>query len=214
MIITNIEKQKKNKNRYNIFINNEFAFGLNEDVIVKHSISVGQEITEQYIEDILKSEEKAKAINYAIILLGYRPRSINELKLKMSEKGYESELIDYAIEMLEKYNYLNDYEFGKSFIKDKQSFKKAGKNLLKRELYQKGIDKEIVNQLIIETVNEEDEYERAFALAKKKNDILKSDDINTRYRKLSGLLVRKGYSFDIISKVLNEILKGERGYEY
>ena len=208
MKITNIEQQKKRKNRYNVFIDDEFAFGVDEDVIIKCSLKKDKEISDSFIENIVKAEENSKAFNYSILLLAYRPRSISEIKTKMNQKGYEQSSIDNAIKLLEKNGYLNDYAFGKSFIKDKQEFKKAGKNLLKQELYKKGIDRDVVDQLIEETVNEDEEYERALAVAQKKNNIFRaSDDLNSKRRKLYGLLGRKGYSFDIISKVINEVLK-------
>jgi regulatory protein len=204
--ITKIEAQKRHKDRYNLYVNDEFALGVDEDIIIKYSLSVGKEVSDSFIEDVVKAEEVSKAFNYAVNLLSFRSRSTRELATKMKQKGYEQEPIDKVIEKLNYYGYLNDYHFSTQLVNDKQKFKHAGKNLLKQELYQKGVDKEIINQVIEEKVNDEEEYERALMLAEKKVKTLTKDDKNAKYRKLSGLLARKGYSFDIISKVIKEVL--------
>lgn len=74
------------------------------------------------------------------------------------------------------------------------------------ELYQKGVDKEIISEIIDEVIDPDEELQRALELAEKKAVSYKNDDRNAKYRKLSAFLARKGYSFDIISKVLKEVL--------
>lgn len=204
--ITKIEPQKRHKNRYNLYVEDTFALGVDEDIVIKYSLSPGKEVSDTFIEDVVKAEEVNKAFNCAVNLLSFRSRSTKELMVKMKQKGFEEESIQKAIEKLVYYGYLNDYQFSTQWVSDKQRFKKAGKNLLKQELYQKGIEKEIIEQVLQENVNEEDEYQRALELAEKKVKTLGKDDRNAKYRKLSGLLARKGYSFDIISKIMKEVL--------
>ncbi|WCK57059.1 RecX family transcriptional regulator (plasmid) [Aneurinibacillus sp. Ricciae_BoGa-3] len=204
--ITKIEQQKRHKNRYNIYLDDTFAFGVDEDVLIKFSLSTGKGLEDAFIEDVLMGEEITKAFNYAVNLLSFRSRSKGELNTKMKQKGYEPNIMDKAIEKLVYYGYLNDYDFSKQLVHDRQKFKKAGKNLLKQELYHKGVDKEVIEQVLQESVNEEEEYQQAYELTEKKAKSLSNDDRNAKYRKLTGLLARKGYSFDIISKVIKEVL--------
>ena len=155
---------------------------------------------------VSKAEENAKAFNCAVNILSFKRRSIKEVISKLKQKGYENKSIEYAISKLSEYKYVDDYAFAKAFIKDRQCFKKSGKGLIKQELFRKGVDKEIVEQLLIENVDEQDEYQRALELAKKKARSFSSGDTrNTKYRKLMGLLSRKGFSFDIISAVMKEV---------
>ena len=204
--ITKIEPQQKRKNRYSIFIDGEFAFGADESVLIKYSLSNGMELDKHQMEEVIKAEEQSKANNYALNLLSYRARSEKEIRDKLKQRGYEDNYIENTIEFLYKYHYLNDYEFGKFLAKDKQSFKKAGKRVIMSELYQKGVDKEIISEIIDEVIDPDEELQRALELAEKKAVSYKNDDRNAKYRKLSAFLARKGYSFDIISKVLKEVL--------
>ena len=68
----------------------------------------------------------------------------------------------------------------------------------------KGIDDDIIETVLVE--DKDDEYERALEIATKKHSSYKDDDRNKIYRKLGGFLQRKGYSFDIVSKILKELL--------
>lgn len=204
--ITKIEEQVKRKGRYNIFINDDFALGVDEDVVLKYHLTVGKEVTEDYVESVVRAEETSKAFGYAVNLLSFRSRSTGEIRSKMKQKGYEDTDIEIVIEKLLHYGYLNDKQFATQFVHDKQKFKKAGRNLLKQELFYKGVDKEIIEEVLGEKVNLEEEYERALELATKKARTLTKDDRTAKYRKLSGLLVRKGYSFDLISKVIKEVI--------
>lgn len=207
--ITSIEQQKKNPHRFSIYIDDVYFLGIDEDVLVKYNdkLAKGMEVDEEYLKDIVKAEEQSKANNCAINQLSFKPRSINEIRTKLKEKGYDDELIENSIEFLTKYGYLNDYEFAKALVKDKQNFKKAGKKLLQQELYKKGIDRTLAEQVILENVDDQAEYERAVEIAEKKvRTFSVNEDKNSKYRKLSSLLMRKGYSYDIISKVIKEVL--------
>lgn len=205
--ITSIQQQQKRKHRYSVYIDDEFAFGVDEDVVIKYSLKKGMEVDDNFMESIVKAEEQVKANNYALNLLSYRARSKKEIIDKMKQYGYEDNNIEITIEMLEKYEYINDYEFAKLLIKDKQNFKKAGKILLKQELFKKGIDKNIIEEVIRDNTDEESEYEMALELAKKKlNSSYKNDEKQAQYRKLYSLLQRKGYGGSLVGKVVKEVL--------
>lgn len=165
------------------------------------------ELENDYIEEVIKAEEQNKANNYSLNLLSYRARSEKEIRDKMRQKGYEDNIIENTIEFLNKYEYIDDYQFGLQLARDKQHLKSAGANLIRQELYKKGVDREIVDSVLEVVIDSDDEYDRALELAEKKaNTTYKNDEKNARYRKLSSFLARKGYSFDIIGKILKEVL--------
>lgn len=204
MIITRIETQKNNKERVNIYIDHEFAFGLMMEIQYKYDLREGMEIDEYYIDRVLKEEELSKAKDQALKYLGYRQRSKKEIVDKLKKMGFEEDIIEDALIYLEEYGLVNDVEFAKSFMRDKINLNKFGPTRIKYELYKKGIDENIVEEVLEE---DDDEYSRALTLAKKKLPSYKNDDKNAIYRKLGGFLQRKGYSYDCISKILRELVK-------
>ncbi len=206
--ITKIEIQKKNKDRYSIYLDGEYSFGIYENVLIKYGLTKGMKIEEDFLEDVLKKEEQECANNYGLRLLNFKMRTEQEIRRRMKEKEYTEDVVDTTIEYLYYLNYLNDEEYASKFIKDKSNLKNMGKERIKRELYAKGIDKEIINNQIEEIVDDDDEYEKATEMAiKKLETTYKNDDKNAQYRKLGGFLQRKGYSMNIVFKILKELIK-------
>lgn len=206
MKITKIEAQR-NPSRVNIYIDGEFAFGLDKELVFKHSLKKNQTLEESFIKNILIEDEKRKVIDSALNYLSYRSRSEKELREKLEQKDFNPDHIDEALNYCIDKGYINDREFARSFIKDKININKHGSYRIKYELYQKGISDSIINELIEDS--NDNEYERALKLAEKKVYSYRKDDYQKKYRKLGGFLQRRGYPFDVVSRVLREVLKNE-----
>lgn len=207
MKITKIEFQKKNKERVNIYIDDTFAFGLSIDIFLKYNLKKDQEIDNKFIEEILLEEENNKSINLALKYLSYRQRSEKEVHDYLKGKGYDDGIINRTIAYLLEKDYLNDYQFAKSFIRDKSYLNKYGINKIRYDLLNKGVSKEIIAKTL--RFNYDEEYENAIALANKKMNSYKNQDRNTIYRKLGSFLQRKGYRYETVSKVLKDVLDEE-----
>lgn len=205
-IISKIEQQSGNKDRYSLYINNVFVIGVSSDILIKYRLVEGQEIN--HIEEIIKAEENKKAENYALKLLSYCSKSEQEIILKMREKGYEPESIKATIDFLKKHQYINDEAYASSLVENRTKSKKLGKARIKQELYRKGISKDIIQNTITEQISPEDEYENALGLAEKKLcTTYKNDDDRSKYQKLGAFLQRKGFDYEVISKVLTKLIR-------
>lgn len=207
MKISKIEVQKKNKERLNIYIDEVFAFGLSLDVYVKYNLKKGQDLDDDFIENILMEEENNKAINSSLKYLSYRQRSIKEVRDHLKRKGYDESIIENSIGALLEKNYLNDYEFSKSFIRDKSYLNKYGINKIKYELKNKGVSVDVIEKTL--DFDSDQEYSRALELANKKIKSYKNLDNSSIYRKLGSFLQRKGYKYTTVSKVLRKVLNEE-----
>lgn len=202
MIITKIEPQKR-KDRVNIYIDGEFAFGIMEEIQYKYNLSEGMKIDKKYIDEVLMEEEQSKANDQALRFLSYRQRSEKEIIDKLKEKGFQEKIIENTLIYLREYKLVDDLEFAKAFMNDKIYLNKFGPERIKHELFKKGISQEIIQEVLDE---DEDEYHRGLELAKKKLPSYRKDDRNGKYRKLGGFLQRKGYSYDCIYKILRELI--------
>lgn len=204
MKITSIEPQR-NKNRVNIYVDDLFTIGIDLELKYKHKLEVGMEVDDDFITEVLKAEEQNKVINHALNLLSFRQRSEKEIFTALKRKGYEEFYIENAIDYCRDQKYLDDRAFAKAFIKDKLNINKLGGQRIKFELQKKGVSQEIIDEVLV--LDKDDQLEAAFKLAEKKLPSYRNDDRNAVYRKLSGFLQRKGYPFDIVSKVMREVLK-------
>lgn len=204
MKITDI-KQQRDASRANIYIEDNFAFGISYEIVYKYNLEVGMEISNEFVEDILKAEEQNRGNDYAIKLLSYRWRTEREIRDKMYEKGYDVDLIDSTIDYLYEQQLLDDKRFAEAFTRDKINLNKWGSYKIRQELFQKGVKDNIIDHVLEKYCS--DEYERAFELGKKKINSYKNEDKNKIYRKLGGYLQRRGYPYDCVINVLKELVK-------
>jgi regulatory protein len=154
-------------------------------------------------------EDKAlvRAKNSAYRYLTYRPRSKAELEAKLHDKEFEDSIVRQVISDLIRLGYVDDRQFARQWAQSRVRLRGFGRRRIAQELKNKGVDREIIQQTFAELFADDSEFETAKLTAQKKLATLKSVDYATRRRRLAGFLERKGFSFEIISRVLKEIDK-------
>jgi regulatory protein len=203
--ITKIEYQKKNKERFNIYIDDEYGFSVDISILIKYSLKKDMELDDALVDDILSSEKRISVYNYGISALSRYAKSEYELRLKMKNKGFEPQLIDNAISTLKEQKYLDDERYCEMFINDKVNISKHGVRKIKEALYYKGIDKEIIEEKI-KNISAESEEERAFILGEKKLSSIKENDTRKKMAKLSNYLIGKGFEYETVNKTVRKLL--------
>lgn len=206
--ITKIELQKNSKDRVNVYLDDNFAFGIDINIMIKYSLAKNMELKEEFINEILKAEEEINAYNYALSVLSRNFKSEKQLRTKMQEKGYDNQFIDNSITKLKEHRYLDDELYSEMLINSKINVSKYGKRRIKEALYEKGISREIIDEKMSD-ISEEDELERAKSLGAKKLKTLKEEDIKKRKIKLFNYLVNKGFEFSTVKKTAEGLLDGK-----
>ena len=209
--ITKIEYQKKNKERFNIYIDDEYGFAVDISILIKYSLKKGMELDDALIDDILLAEEEISVYNYGISVLSRYFKSEYELRLKMKNKGFKPQLIDNAISALKERKYLDDERYCDMFIKDKINISKYGVRKIKEALYYKGIDKEIIEEKI-KSISAESEEERALLLGEKKLLNIKENDNRKKMAKLSNYLLGKGFEYETVNRALRKLLNADNDF--
>ena len=198
--ITALKVQKKNPNRVNVYLDGEFAFGLTR--IVAAWLSVGQALTPEKINRLQAEESREAAYNRALLLLSYRPRSENEVRKKLVEKGIEETVADAVIERLKENRYLGDDKFARDWIENRSTFRPRSRKMLYYELRQKGVAEDHI-QDALESV--EDETELAYQAGVKYARRLMGSDWETFRKRLAAFLGRRGFSYGTIAPTLRRI---------
>lgn len=198
--ITKIEEQKKRSDRVSIFIDEKFAFGVSSNALVDFDLYKGKELSERDIHKIKEGDSVSKCLDKAYRFLSYRARSEKEMQDKLLEK-FETETVQEAIKRLKKYNLINDKDFATAWIRSRLCGR--SKRALEFELKNKGVAKNIIDEAL-GAVSIDDEYNAAIELVAKKPKY-RNLDRNEAYKKIGGYLSRRGYSYDIIKRVINEM---------
>lgn len=150
--VTRLERQKKNPERVNVYLDEEFAFGLNEMEAVL--LRKGQILSDVDVARLQQQDVIHKAVEKGIQLLSYRPRSTHEIRLALAKK-HDPAVIDAAIERLETLGYVDDTGFARFWIENRSTFKPLSTRALRFELRNKGVADSIVNELLAD-VGEDD----------------------------------------------------------
>ncbi|KGG81318.1 regulatory protein RecX [Caloranaerobacter azorensis] len=207
-VVTKIVEQKNNKEKVNIYIDHEFFAGVHKEVIYKLKIEEGIQIDKEKLELLIFDENLKRAKNKAFNILAKTMQSEMLLRDKLSKEGYQDEIVDSVIEILRDYKMIDDEEYAKSYVRNKLNSNKYGKKRIVFELTKRKISEDIINRVISE-IEDEKIYENAVYLAKKKLKSMKDKNKDKIYQKLYQHLAYKGYDYEIIRKVVNDVLNGE-----
>ena len=203
--IIEIQSQVSNPQRKTLIFDDGSVFGISEDVFISYNFTAGSELTDDSYNKLLDDELKVKVHNSALRLLGYRMRSINEMRDRLIKKKYPNNIIDDTINKLLKMGYLNDVEFANAFARDKVKSKKIGQLALRVEFIPHKIDEEILEKAIF-NVYEKYPVSDLIKLLLDKKKIQPGTKIDQKTKKrIYDLLIRKGFNWNDISNVFTEL---------
>lgn len=141
--------------------------------------------------------------NYALKLIEIRDRTEKELRTKMSEKGYDEETIENEISFLKEYGYINDSRYTERFIADAINLKKWGKGRIRTELLRKGIDREILENMLENAFFEVDD-DRLYVMMESRFRNCDLSSMKERTR-IFNYYMRRGFSPDEIKGAINRL---------
>lgn len=195
MKITKIEQQKKRPDRYSVYVNDEFAFGLGESDILRLDLRKGQEISSKELEELENEAEFGKAYDRALSYLDIRPRSSKEIRDYLKRKDYPSSVVSNVLDKLEGAGLVDDMQFARVWVQWRTNAKPRSRLRLIQELKKKGLDNETIDAAI-EDIDDETEIQQVEDLIAKHGR-----RYNSR-QKLMAYLSRQGYHYDIIRQAL------------
>lgn len=202
--VTKIEHQKKRQDRFSVYVDDKFEVGLSESEIIELDIFQGKVLTQKELKNIKNHSSFTKIKDKAIRLLSIRPRSIFELEEKLELKKYDKGIIRKVIDDLISDKLLDDKKFAQDWINHRMNFSSMGRRRISLELWKKKIKKEVIDKEISK-ISSKEELEKALEIGQKKYSFYREEDSRKKKEKLIGFLMRKGFSWDIISKVLDRL---------
>ncbi len=200
MIVTQIEQLSKN--RYKIYIDQEFAFVLYKGELFHYGIALNEEILWKDYEDITQVLLPKRAKLRAMNLLQKRTYTEKQLRDKLAEGFYSEEIVRKAVDYVKSFHYINDYQYALDYL----NYHAESKSLkqIEQELYRKGIRKNIYSQAFTEweASGEKQDAQKMILKHLEKKHYTKECDIKEK-QKIYAFLLRKGYNADDISKAMH-----------
>jgi len=204
--ITGIEAQVHNDDRVSVYLDGEFAFGLHEDLVVKHNLREGRTLTPDEVRDIEGDEEYVDAKQKALDYLAYKPRTEEEVRRKLRQRGVSSPIIEDVIARLYELEYLDDESYAHDYAHNRFSSKKYGPVRIRRELEERGVDRHLAETAVDDLFAEVDPTAAAWTHAEKRWPRLEDeDDPRRRRQKMYRYLRRRGFRSETIRPILDEL---------
>jgi regulatory protein len=197
MYITKIAKAVKTEGRYNIFLDEKFAFSLDEAQLVKLGLRKGQELTEAEATELKAESDFGKNYIKALDLISRRLRSEREIRDYGFRKQWSKENIERVIGRLYEHGYLDDTKFAAAYLRSLAANRSDSKRQVQLALRKKGIKPEIIEKAL----NESEEYSESAALQKL---IAKKANRYDDEKKFIAYLAKRGFQYEDIKQALAE----------
>ena len=207
--ITALTIQKKNPNRVNIFLDGDFSFGLY--IINAGHLKVGQTISQEMIDSLKKDDQIEEGFQKALKYISFKPRTKYEVVKKLNENGFEDGIIPIILEKLVEKGYLNDVQYAKNWVENRSIYKPRSKKLITWELKNKQIGEDIIRDVTGEMLPEE---KLAILAAEKYARRLSGFEKEVFFRRLSGYLIRRGFSYHTVNSTVQSIWNISRQQTY
>ena len=208
--ITKIEQCKRNKERVNIYIDEEFAFAIYMELIYRFNLKVNEEVDKEKLIEIAKVENLSKCKDSALKTIERSYKTEKEIRDKLLNKEFDEETVEKTINFLKEYTFIDDLKFTKMYVKDR--IRTQGRNKIKYALIQKGVNKYLVDE-VLEELDRNDEEERALLICEKKYlTICKREDDDFKIKnKLIRYMLGRGYEYEVARNVVSKIYLQYKG---
>lgn len=190
----------RGNHRWEIQLQNGESFLVEEDVVVKERLVPGKEIPSHLIERLPQLNRLSEAYGKALVYLSFRSRTKEEIRRYLASKGYETEAGE-VIDRLEREGAVDDFSFARMWIRERFALNPRGIYALQKELQEKGIDTGLVEKALLE-VDDRLQEEAAYKQGLKKMEVLRGRNFAMIREKVSLYLMRKGYPFSLIERVI------------
>ena len=204
--ITVIEPQKNNPHRYSIFIDGQFALGIDEEVMANLRLRPQQPITVDRLQQIVAEEQAQRAWQAAIRLLKYRPRSYRELTRRLRQKGFASPTIAQVLDRLADLGLIDDERFAQQMVQSLVRRRNLGKRAILDRLRRAGISRDMAEATMEQELADYDEVSQAQQVVEKYLPRLAGLEPVKQRRRLYGYLRRRGFSQTVIQQMMQSAL--------
>ena len=199
--ITAVKAQKRNPQRVSIYLDGKFAFGLSR--FVAAWLEPGRKLSEEEIAKLLDEDTYEVAFQKALQFIQHRPRSVEETRRRLAEKGFSEDVVKATIEKLLDKGYLDDFDFARRWIENRNTFRPRSERLLAYELRLKGVADDKIGQALEKFGG--DEYELAYQAGIKKAKKCQDETRFDFLKKGGGFLGRRGFHYGIVKPTVDRL---------
>ena len=194
--ITDIQPQKRNKSRVNVYVDGEYVLALELLTVMKLGLKIGTEVTETQLAEAALDTEQSVALERAMNYIARGRKTSFQLRKYLTDKEYAPAVVNYVMDKMKYYGYIDDKAYAQAYVE--QNSQSKGARRVKQELIQRGVK--------LSEAEEVSEQERDFSLdnaTRLAERYMRGKDCDIKtIVKLQRYLVSRGYDFDIVNSVV------------
>ena len=211
MKISDIKAQKKNRNRFSIYVDGKYRFSLDSNTLSRASLHIGDEIDAEQIKVLSRKDEFYRARDYGMLLLSYRDRSEREFRKRLLDREFQREVVEEVLALFKREHLIDDKVFAEKWIEHMLNSRPMGALRVRHELRAKLVDDGVIDEAVGMKLDQEKERELARHAAEKKLRALKEHPVETVRQRLLQHLRNRGFQFDIIHDLMKEYVRDDVG---
>ena len=199
---------KKLNGNFNLYIKDykDEKVEVHLETLYSYKLLSKKEMDENEFEEMMSENEKKLAKQKALKTLSMANKTKKELILKLKQSKFSTEAIDYAMTFVDRYDFIDEENIAKTLVEGKYSKKRYSKRAMMSKLRQKGISSDVIGDSV-KDIGDDEEFENAMYFAQKKLRTIRDDDKYKVRNKLMSALSYRGFSYDIIRRVSEDLLK-------
>lgn len=206
--ITSIRRNVKDGGRCSVFVDDVFLAACPIDVATSLGLRKGMEMTDDLERTLRKEDKRVVLRQKSYHFATYKPRTERQVRDYLLGREATPEEIDDVMSWLKEFRLLDDHVYAERFLDAARERKPLSRSMAKRTLARKGVPEPIIDQVLHEQYTDEDALAGARRVASKKVRMITSASEKERDEKLMRFLQYRGYPWDVIRTVLQELREG------
>ncbi len=206
--ITRLVAQRKDPDRVSVYVDDEFAFGCHQNVVLANGLRKGVVVTIKDQQTALDADAIYRAKGQALKYLSSRPRTEKEIERRLFEVGFDDSVSADTTDWLRENGYVDDADYAEQYAKSRMSASGYGPQRVERELMKRGIDRKLAENAVQDAYPDDEVEGAAMAQAEKRAlSLMRSEsDARKRRKKLMDFLVRRGFSYETARNASDDAL--------
>jgi regulatory protein len=208
--ITRLAAQKKHPDRVSVFLDGAFAFGVAQDLVLEYGLARGRHLSVALQKQLIEADQVLRAKALALGYLAGRARTEHEVRQKLQRHAYGPEVADRVVERLHALGYLDDAAYAQAYVRARFRNRGYGPKRLRSDLMRRGVARSHIDAALDEQLDQDDLDAAARAHAEKRWARLAGEpDPRKRKKKLADYLLRRGFSYDTVRRMVDALAKGD-----
>lgn len=194
-------KTQKRRGRYNVYVNGRYAFPMSERVMLKYHVFKGKSVSQALQKRLIAADRWARLYDQALRFVARRLRTKREVREYLGKQTDDSALIDRIIKKLAALHLVDDQHYANCYVRTELSNGNHGPLIIGRRLKLRGVAGVWIRNAIQKFYPRSRVMDNGLRQARKLFRRHR-DSFRNNLQKTKAGLVRKGYSFDEVERIM------------